>query len=1358
MAFDFDIDGILSSAISNLNLANGIDISIPEDTDNPLNQPRSPFINLEYEPIPPPVINEIGERRVLVSEGSLNVENKVVNKSQQLLNSIKEISVNVVDEIYVEQPDIRNIEFPSEIKGGDFLGYDVDFDISFTTINTTYVRCIVNGDYEKEIRINPVGIGKTTTSFNVQQIIDEYFEGDLRNYLQREFGVFDQEQFELKIPFEFIPVNDIGREPVSGKSETFIVKFNSGDLEIPRSVAINRLAEGFIDQLDRNDDIFQVSKYLTHLLHLGDGDNKVITNWVGVDDGDEGSLVFKLYEPLPTSVQTNDKVWVSKLQSEPIIETITIVEDEDSYCTPLKGANFSIEVDNGIGFEVYNDLIQSGSQSSTSLVNEYTQKLGIDTEKLSIEYVSGSQIEFKNFTHFGSAEERVKNFWYKLELIESYISTLETISNSDIDLTMIPTNTGSILITGSNTFNVSEISLSPNQRLEADRVVENINKVVREFDGFEKFLYNDDSELAYPKTGLVLKETTENDSKNWYSNTVVAAKLFDRNNVHYINNNLPIHITTDYENEDFLLFMDMIGHHFDIIWSYINSLAKGKRLEHKVNKGITNELVYSMLESLGWETNQSYDSKFLWEYVFGQNRDSSQKYQKTLKSANEEVWRRILNNLPYLLKHKGTKRSLSAVLTTYGVPSYLLSIEEFGGPTNTEEQSMNYTFEDQTAAINFTGKESIFVFWKSINGQYPNTIELNLKFDEPQNSYLVKGGDSWDISTIQTTGSFGKIIFNLSGSTELKTLQTDEIRLFNDTYKQIVLTRTSGSVSSSFDLYVKEAKGDRIRISETKSFEVENTNEWGNPTFILIGSSSFDGNLDEFRLWKTSLTEDVINNHTLIPDAINGNSYTASSDDLWFRMDFEYPKNRNTDTSIQNVSISSEYDTSFGAAINFDSITEYPYNYTTYTRDVTAKVPLIGNTFSNKIRFEEQELITDLSYRQRATKKSFDRAPVDSPRLGIFLSPTKELNLTMLRSFGEFNIDNYIGNPSDRYSDTYTELKDVRDYFFQRITRNFNEYIQLVRYINKSLFKDLENLIPSRAKVSKGLLIEPHLLERSKVRWNKPQSERNDYETSINVDETNTIELEYGGYEGEVSVNDEFKFQPEYNTYESEISAKNDIQLNSTYDSLETLIDYDLETELSGENLGYELQISAPIGTTIQTNIDITDFSQIGFDLETGFGLYASASHGNVTTLDIFGNETSSRQEIYLVKERYTEKVEEQTGGWPLDSQAIIPTFEIVDKERIRYKITKIPFGGNEPTVGGNILEVTPLNGYFPSHYKFKNNLSEGLRRSFFKGSTQTESTTPDGLPPVEILTTNPNILRVADTGRGSNEPILITD
>jgi len=50
------------------------------------------------------------------------------------------------------------------------------------------------------------------------------------------------------------------------------------------------------------------------------------------------------------------------------------------------------------------------------------------------------------------------------------------------------------------------------------------------------------------------------------------------------------------------------------------------------------------------------------------------------------------------------------------------------------------------------------------------------------------------------------------------------------------------------------------------------------------------------------------------------------------------------------------------------------------------------------------------------------------------------------------------------------------------------------------------------------------------------------------------------------------------------------------------------------------------------------------------------------------------------------------------------------------------------------------------------------LKNSFFEGSKQSADTTPDGLSPVETFTTNPNILRVADTGRGSGEPILEVD
>ena len=37
---------------------------------------------------------------------------------------------------------------------------------------------------------------------------------------------------------------------------------------------------------------------------------------------------------------------------------------------------------------------------------------------------------FENFVHFGSAEERLENFKYKLQLIESYNASIESINDT----------------------------------------------------------------------------------------------------------------------------------------------------------------------------------------------------------------------------------------------------------------------------------------------------------------------------------------------------------------------------------------------------------------------------------------------------------------------------------------------------------------------------------------------------------------------------------------------------------------------------------------------------------------------------------------------------------------------------------------------------------------------------------------------------------------------------------------------------------------------------------------------------------------------------------------------------------------
>ena len=516
-------------------------------------------------------------------------------------------------------------------------------------------------------------------------------------------------------------------------------------------------------------------------------------------------------------------------------------------------------------------------------------------------------------------------------------------------------------------------------------------------------------------------------------------------------------------------------------------------------------------------------------------------------------------------------------------------------------------------------------------------------------------------------------------------------------------------------------------------------------------------------------------NHALFPDSINGNRYDSSTEDLLLRLDFEYPKDRTVDSSILNVAISDAYVTSYVSASNFYSASEYPYQYIPYERTVTANVPATGISYSNKVRLEE---IYDkngnsvsgglaLSHRARMTQKAFDRAPIDSNRIGIFFSPNKELNMDILKAFGEFNIDNYLGDYSDEYKDSYSELENLRNYYFRRLNRNINEYINLVRYVNKSLFEVLETLTPARAKVSKGLLIEPHYLERSKTRWDKPISLRNDFETEYQLGDNINIQSSNIGLNMNLTSsvdNQIYTLSSEYNSYVAEINQSGSTVLTSDVPSYTSLIDYNIDDLIEGSVPTYAVSITAnTTGSTLTGEADAFGSEQIGMNPNSlankGFGLYAERGTGIYKYYDIFGNYTSSRQNMYVVKEQYQKKISTQTGGWPTlgASPGDSVVYEDVVNTFYRLNVSLLPFSGSI-TIGNDIVEVTPINGYLPTHYKFVNNLSEGLQKSFFKGSKQTETTTPDGLPPVETFTTNPNILRVASTGRGSGEPILQAD
>ena len=1312
-----------------------------------------------------------------------------------------ETTINVVDAVWVGVPDLRNIQYPSILRGPDYIGTDVDFTISYESVNTDYVKIYKTGG-TNFIKAIASGVVK----LNVKKLLDES-------------GTTTAEDSDkITIILKLVPYNEQGKEVITGKEEFITILFDKGDLTIPRDVAISRIADGFISQFDSTIFEDETSKYLTHLLHIG-GDNKVITTWVG----DRSSLILKLYEPLDVAIQPNQQVWISKLQSNAIIETISISGIDESFCHPLKGPNFSLEPDNGIAYQVFDDLIASGSVTSTDLINRYLESSGIDTSVLNIQYVSGSTYVFENFANFSSVEERVNNFFYKMQLIETNKAKYESLSA----LTFIPpyggydggilTQDGYQQITEDGIFDIQwEVAQSSgvSQAGEAKKVFDVLNELLRGLDGFEKFLYKSTNNLAYPKTieahpitGLTyykLRETTHAITIAWYESLVQLGAEYDKYNPNYLVNNIPEFIKDDYNNNDFIVFLDMIGQHFDILWVYINNLSNIKVLEEKQTKGFSNKLVHSILESFGWDAKRAFNSELLWEYAFGTYKDGFQKYSMPLEEANNQVWRRILNNLPYLLKHKGTGRAMKAIMACYGIPQSMLTIMEFGGPQDpVRGGSSQFTFDDRTASIFLTGSilnekgsSNLKIPWKpTYTTDYPNCVEFRIQPSKlPNTSYTLISGSEWSLDLVQTTGSFGKLELNFGGDQSTSTyfevtssgneyitssieyvLGPDwktgslDFPISTEHYSNIAINRHNNPDSSSwFEVWLATSNGSRIITSVSMSIATVDT-QWETGSFLQIGGNGYEGNLDEFRLWTVPLQRSKFQNHTLFPDAINGNSYTGSTEDLIFRLDFEYPKNRTIteNIGIKNVSINTSYSENYGYANNMYSASNYPYQYTPYDRTVTATVPSLGFTFSNKIRNEEQTLTGHLSHKVRATQKAFDRTAIDSNRLGLFFSPIKELNMDILKAFGDFNIDNYIGDFGDDYKDHYSELDTLRHYYFERLgNRDIYEYIRLIKYIDKSLFEVLADLAPARANVTKGLLIEPHFLERSKTRWDKPIGERGDYESFINYQENFELESESIGEETQIDANKNTDLVGELNNFETTIDSAEVYEFSGNNANYETKIDTFEVYTLDGTAPFYDTSIQCPTGSSLSGEADSYTFTEIGMDKNSlsnkGFGLYAQRGNGIVTKYDgLFGNNetTGSRKSIFLVKEQYTKKISTQVSGYPVNGAqpGDQVRYENVKVTKYKYKVSVLPFSGSI-SIGNNIVEVTPLNGYFKTHYIYTNNLSEGLQNSYFNGSLQTALTTPDGLDPVETFTTNPNILRVAKTGRGSGEPILEVD
>ena len=368
----------------------------------------------------------------------------------------------------------------------------------------------------------------------------------------------------------------------------------------------------------------------------------------------------------------------------------------------------------------------------------------------------------------------------------------------------------------------------------------------------------------------------------------------------------------------------------------------------------------------------------------------------------------------------------------------------------------------------------------------------------------------------------------------------------------------------SYNLFVKkyEAGLDRIIHSSNTSLLISGSNSasqsynasWTGSGDLFIGGKpsvefggQLTGSLMEFRIWNEPLEERHFNVHVENPKSYIGNSPSSSYYSLVTRYSFDDNTTLSNGDTIRDVSSNQTF-TNAGSAFGFGVLNTFEnVEYKTKTL-----IPNYGpnRRSSTKIRIENNVLSGSsalLSVNKRYDLSSNDFSPLDSPKLGLYFSPTDVVNEDIIFSFANLDFNQYLGDPRDNFKLLYPELKDTANQYFQKYTskNNFWDYMRLIKYYDQTIFKQVRKLIPARAKPHLGTVIEPNIFERSKapIQRNNPSFTMPKYEKTINL--TNFHYNADANNEVSESV---LKIVTDYPTFEGEIDKSvRDFELPSLY-------------------------------------------------------------------------------------------------------------------------------------------------------------------------------------------------------------------
>jgi len=174
-------------------------------------------------------------------------------------------------------------------------------------------------------------------------------------------------------------------------------------------------------------------------------------------------------------------------------------------------------------------------------------------------------------------------------------------------------------------------------------------------DGFNPDTYGDYFE-AYKSEILTAAELVDEDKTNIMLKTFFPENLLEQ----------------DDQYEDMRYLAEVYSKEFDIIKQFIDNIAYAHSINYQTEESVPTKFLIKLSNLLGWKLASSFDETDMFEYLVGDVENNS-----SIGVLNVEIWKRILVNIIWLYKKKGTRDALQFIFKLIGAPDCLINLNEF---------------------------------------------------------------------------------------------------------------------------------------------------------------------------------------------------------------------------------------------------------------------------------------------------------------------------------------------------------------------------------------------------------------------------------------------------------------------------------------------------------------------------------------------------------------------------------------------------------------------------------------------------------------------------------------------------------